>query len=1112
MKLFKVLLVGLIVFMNTMSIHKVSGLELENERYKMTSYYDITRKAYKSNVGRDVYAKDFVSCLYHEDKWLYCVENGVRIEAGSTYGTSDPDKFFDRLINKKTTGLQKRKLLSILMLYAPQRYSGKVTEQSADTYIRYAAAMTLTWEVTDEVRDKDFKYVGADSGKTAPIDGTGFLSSTVKTKFMSYYKEYEKKVLDFLKTPSFSHSEKDKSPTYDLLYDHSSKEFYIELLDTHHVLENYDISKDGYTVTKNGNMLRISTKQKLESSKEIQFEVKDSNKHVSQALIVLEATNKKDQKQISAGQLDKPQIRSYFKLVPKYGSLEIVKTDSQKELVDGALFSLTDKDSFQQDILVEKGKITLDYLKPGTYFLKEKVAPEGYLIDKNEYKIVIKENHKVQHVIENSEPLGKITLKKYIDATETSGLMGDSYLENNTYGLYAKEDIYNRSKTKKYHSKDECISIEKTNKQGEIEWDQLHLGKYYILEEASNESLVVNDQSIDVSIDYVNSTTSHVEVSKETNNKIAKQRIRIFKSSIKDGQPGVVKGLKGAEFTFKLNSDVSHLGYNQAKTYFKGTTDDNGYLTTDYLPYGQYLVKETKTPEGYYGASDFYITVSKDQTLHEIGYEVQNVVVNNIPFESLLKIVKKDKTTGKVVEVPGATFKIKNLDTNQYVSYIDYSAFPQIEISEWVTQSNGTIMLNTKLQQGKYQLEEVKAPEGYLLSKDPVPFEINANDDYEIFEDQKTPLIVVEFLNEAALGRIKIFKEGDVLLDFIDKQFVYEKVRLKDIRFGIYAAEDILDPCGDSTVLYSKGELIEEVISNEEGVALSKKLPLGKYSIKELNTPKGYINDTNEYFVDLKYENQEIEVVEKEISILNLRQTFDLQIHKKDGQSQKGLKGATFLVKAAKDIYNASGKIIVYKGTELEVLVSNEEGIAQSQLDLPVDLSNNTDSLLSVEEVSPPLGYTSQNMICYVDTLYQSDKKEVHLLAEFENTLTQAKIHKVDNQSKEGLSGAHLQIIDVKTQEVLYDFKSEEDGVLIEGLHVGVDYMIQEVKAPLGYIKGEPMTFKIDDIDDVQNIYFENKKKETKIATDDSSGVAYYGCLGALAALSMMILTKKEER
>ncbi len=672
----------------------------------------------------------------------------------------------------------------------------------------------------------------------------------------------------------------------------------------------------------------------------------------------------------------------------KLGSIEINKTDMDNQFIDGAIFKLWNNQGYNQTLTVKQGSLRVENLLVGDYYLQEQSAPEGYLLDETIYTIKVEAGNNVKKVIKNQEPVGEIRLKKQIDSDVTDHLLGDVYLKDIEFGLYAKENIQNASKTKTYYTKDQLVSKQKTNDKGEVVFSSLHLGNYYVKELQSNPSLILNNQTIDVFVSYQNMSTSLVIKDISMTNKIASQRIQIFKEGTKDGETGVVKGLAGAEFTFVLNNDYESVGFEKAKKYFIGTTDENGFLTTSPLPYGVYRVKETKTPSGYYGASDFLVTIDKDASLYEIGYQMKKVTVNNLPFESLLKVIKLDQETGKVIQRAGASFKIKNLDTNQYVSYKDYSSYPNQIIDEWTTHIDGSIILNTKLKVGHYQLEETKAPQGYLINKEPVLFEIT-EESYEIAPDDTTPLTIVKLSDQAVKGRVKLYKHGEVLDDYQDGKFIYISKGLGNVKFEIKAKEDIVDPSLDGTVIFKKGEVVETLITQEDGYITSIDLPLGKYTYQEVETLPGYVLDSTVKDFELIYQNQEIDLIEEMIDVENIRQKVSVEVAKKDEENSIYLDGAQITLYANRPIYNYRHDIIVEAGTAIETIVSSKDGVVSFSSDLPIDLFNEESSLLIDEDVTivgnphalfmmketqPPLGYLVKKVQYYIDTTHNQQE------------------------------------------------------------------------------------------------------------------------------------------
>lgn len=834
------------------------------------------------------------------------------------------------------------------------------------------------------------------------------------------------------------------------------------------------------------------------------------------------------------------------------GEIQVVKTNEQQDklakaefdiIADGDIYSaggkllMKDKTVVGHIVSNDLGVATSKALPLGKYEVVETKAPDGYLLNHEHFKVVLKYVDQKTSVVTtsttvtNQEPRGSIEFQKKIDSQITNGHQGDVFLSQNEYGLYAKETIQNVAKTVTYYTKDQLISQKVTDDQGKITWDNLPIGHYYLKELKSNDSLIINPEIVNVDVLYAGMNTAHVVSHATMTDTVASQRIQIFKEGTKEGTSGVVQGLKGAEFTFVLNSEYEKVGFEKATKYFTGVTDEKGYLTTSLLPYGTYRVKETKTPAGYYGASDFLVSVEKDSSLYEVGYRIQKVTVNNVPFESLLKVIKVDQQTGKTVQLEGATFKIKDLTTNEYISYIDWSAFPHIHVDQWTTHKDGSITLNTKLKAGKYQLEEIQAPVGYLLNKTPVVFEIR-QDHYDIADDQKTPITVVKLSDKAVTGHVTLEKTGEVLMDYKDGKFIYEQQGLANAKFEIYAKEDILEPSGNGEIIYKKGELVETLTTKEKGKVTSKELPLGEYECLEVEAPYGYVLDTERKNFSLVYENQNVEVVYEHCAIQNERQKIEIEVVKKDQVTHEMVSGAEFSLIANRDIYNVNGDVIVKAGTVLEKVTSSQNGKVVFQSDLPLDLTpeyavmpleesaeivGDANSLYMVKETKQPYGYVSKAVNYYVDGKYtQSTDAILHYTYDFYNQKTKTIIHKVDLETLKHIEGAHLQIIDPQTNMIVADWMSQQDGYVIEGLAVDKVYVLHEVSAPEGYLIAKDQEFTIQDQENEQTITFMNEKAPVEVlgdepvVTQDLTRITPYVLIMMGSLLCLQIMKKKK--
>ena len=155
--------------------------------------------------------------------------------------------------------------------------------------------------------------------------------------------------------------------------------------------------------------------------------------------------------------------------------------------------------------------------------------------------------------------------------------------------------------------------------------------------------------------------------------------------------------------------------WDNAKTHDVLVTDEKGYALSKELPYGTYLVKETKVPKDLYKTKDFTITVTEDSREPQ-----QWRVFNDGPFKAYIRIVKKDAENGNTVLIPGVTFKIKNMDTDEYVE----QKVGDKKVSEFTTDETGTITTPLQLKYGNYVVEEITAPEGYVITEESFPLEV----------------------------------------------------------------------------------------------------------------------------------------------------------------------------------------------------------------------------------------------------------------------------------------------------------------------------------------------------------------------------------------------------
>lgn len=1018
-----------------------------------------------------------------DGKYAYCIESNIDLSSDKVYEDGyNVQEILASKPNHLTTWKEKYDMISILLLLVPVA----VDDDNKAEHIKWLVGQTMVWEVTGEERDTDFKYSGnTREGSTAYRDRYIWKYASDKKTYDDFYKQLEQKVQSFYKIPSFmSASKNQKLITLDQF---DGTYYYTKVTDTNKVLQQYDFQG-------NNLMFEMTDHQMIIKSKTVQnaslIATLKSNYKRRAPLVWCDG---KFQRVVTSGDLTNVDFKAYANIEVGEGNLEIIKNDSFEKPIANAIFEITAPSGKTTTHTTNtNGQIVLKALECGQYTIREILAPEGYLLNKSTFKIQVIPMQTTTQVVVDDEPLGRIELTKTIDKSHTNELAGDAYLKDNEYTLYAKEDITNKNKTHIYYKKDQKVASLKTDQQGKIVFSSLHLGKYYLKETQANDSLVMNPQVYDIHLTYQDMETSLITQSILTNNKVNSQKIRIYKQS-QQSDTSAPHGLAGAEFTFVLESEYQEKG-TKAKKYFVGTTDSQGYLTTPLLPYGIYRVQETKTPEGYYGIEDFFMTIDKDASEYEASHQVKTVTVNNQPYESMLKIVKKDQETGKIVEKAGATFLIKNLKTQDYVTHHG--------IKQWTSQDDGTITLDFMLECGQYQLEEIDTPQGYLVNHKPLMFTITKED---LAHDQKVPLKVIEFSNQPIQGQIEIQKQGEMCVDYQDGKFVYEKRGIANVKFGIYAYEDILDPA-DQSVIYKKGELVETVVTKENGQVSSSLLPLGIYECVELETPFGYVKGKSQV---VKICEQKKAIVVEHLDIFNQRQKMKVEVSKKDEESLAYLDGAIFSLIANRDIYNVDGKVIVEAGTIIEEMTSSNAGQVTFESDLPIDLSpvQYEIPLYVVKETKVPDGYVSKNVTFDIGGQYTNDLEQIVCYSyDFYNTKTQLLVHKVD-ESMHNLLGARLQVIDQATNTIIDEWTSYDEAHVIEGLIVGKTYVLHEVEAASGYMLADDITFTIQDTAELQNIMMIDKKIPD---TSDSTNLSVYLFI-AVGCIAIVLLMKKRE-
>ena len=727
-----------------------------------------------------------------------------------------------------------------------------------------------------------------------------------------------------------------------------------------------------------------------------------------------------------------------------------------------------------------KAELPINY----SYSIREIQAPELYLRNSEDtytftFKFTNDKEEKVNfsHTFTNKRVNATIDLVKEDSETGNSA-QGDAVFEGAIYGLYAREDInHPDGRSGVLYKKDEQVATLTTDKEGKASVSNLYLGKYYLKEITPPVGYLLDEEEHDVNCDYEGDQVETVKRNTVSKEDVIKQPFQLIKAADNDKTDADL--LKGAGFSAYLISSLT-VKDDGSYDFTNATpivltedgktemfTDERGYACSIPIPYGRYIVRETTTPHNFMPVDDFIVTVTENSTTPQVWR-----VLLDDEFKAKLKIVKQDDETKQPVLLANTEFKVYDLDAKKYVEQV--TTYPNTVVHKsYFTDENGYLILPESLKCGNYRIEEVRAPDGYTQNTQYVEIKVDKNTAYQMDSVSGDAIITVTYENHPVKGKLVIHKSGETLKSF-KKDFVYEETSLEGAEFEIYAAEDIFTPDhqvdeqGNRHVIYAKDTLVKTVTTNKNGEAVIKDLPLGKYRVKETKAPAGFVLNPDSQEVAFIYKDQNTPEIEEKLEFSNERQKVELSVEKRDAETGKALKGATFGL-YNKEAISSGDKVIVKADTLLQEITSNEKGKAAFTLDLPL-------GRYYVKELQAPAGYVSSDEILEFDATYQGqDVKTIKLKSVKKNQPTTVEVTKADITTGTELDGASMSVLD-KDGNVIDSWTSVKDSPhVIKRLQVGKTYILREELAPYGYLRATDVEFTISDTAEVQKVKMEDE-------------------------------------
>lgn len=1128
----------------------------EETKVQIVNAYELATKS-KMTIGDGytLYAEDYWCIIHTSDstRAVYCIEPGKHVLSGDMYNENAAEDYLNKVKNKTLSTEEIQAALRKTFLYA---YTGKL--DTAESYMKYTATQLLVWEVIVGQRDLDFKRVS--NGYTSVEKMlSNFKDDYAAQKVSEYYYDYETKIKNNSKSVSFAYNLKDAAEASavkagaDGTYTFTDKNGQLKNFDA-------SIS-NGTVVSKSGNNLKVKaydgktavvtlTQNNLSDSGEFTgFLTLTSNS--KQTLAKLKAGKRKYYaavKGLENGNLEIIKtsedgiVANIEFTVTGNGKTYNVKTDSNGKIkipdLTAGEYTVTEKvparyeKQKSQKVKVQAGKTASvsfsNTLKKGAIKIN-KQSEDGevgnrtfeikgngktYTINTNSDGIAMisdipvydKDNNKITYTISEKN----VPIKYVVPANQTATLTADATTTKtfkNVLKKFTAEVIKTDSEYESaqgdgslagavygIYKGDELVDTYTTDEKGYFKTKEYVCGDNWTIREISaSEGYLLDDTVYSVGAEAKNYTVEKNTVKMTVKEDVIKGKISIIKHS-DDGTTQIETPEQGAEFEVYLKSSGS---YENAKDSEKDhlVCDKNGFDETKFLPYGIYIVHQTKGWENTEWMQDFEVVISENEKNYFY-------LINDAVLTSLVKIVKKDAETGNIIPVSGIGFKVWDCQNECYVEQtINYPT--QITIDTYYTDESGSLMMPSELVYGNYELHEVQTANGYVLDETPVPFAIDGQEE----------VITVEKFNTAQKGKISVRKTGDIFArvqrtssaytdedgNLVENPATYTPVfetgNLAGAVFQVIAFEDIIT--ADGTVRAKAGDVVAELITDENGYAETDLLYLGKYEVKEITAPDGYVLNTESQFVELVYAGQEIEVRNTvNTAFVNDYQRVEISLEKILEQDE------TFGVGTNEEYKNVRFGLFA----EEEITAADGTEIPANGLISEISLDENMKAVFSVKlpfakyyvrEIFTDEHYILGDEKYSFDFTYQGQETEAVCIdcGEFENRLKRGTVKglKLD-ENNEPLENAVFGLFkpdctEFTEENALMTAKSDDKGCFSFADIPFGEFAVREIKAPTGYILSDKL-YQVNITEDGQTVEItaENKPITVEFSKRDTEG------------------------
>lgn len=514
------------------------------------------------------------------------------------------------------------------------------------------------------------------------------------------------------------------------------------------------------------------------------------------------------------------------KFAQKVNSAQIAVLKLDKDSlkpIEGVTYQLTAENGSIVDMKTtnSEGKISFKKLYPGNYTLQEIKTNDHYILDQTTYKITLGYNEVINKNLTNEHKKGNLKIIK-VDKDDHDTTLGGIEFE-----------LINEA--------NEVVANLTTDADGEAYIENINTGNYTLKETRTKKEY---NLCVDEDIVVKWNKTSEIVIENEKK----KGQIKVIKE---DADHHQIK-LSGIEFEVidKNNRIVEKI-----------VTDKNGEAITSRLPIGEYKIKETSL-----GNNTEYILNDKIYTLTVEDDKILDLHIENEHKKGKLKLIKVDQDNHSI---PLANVQFEIIDDDGFTYFA-------------TTNENGIAEVEN-VRTGKVITREIKTSYEYVLSTTEYTTEIAFN---------KTSELIIE--NEKKKGQVEVYKT-----DADD-----HTIKLQEVEF------DILD---------DNDHIVDTIITDQNGYAISKRLPIGEYYLKEIKTDRKYV---------LNDEMTKVQIKENEVQTLNIAN------HKIKGRIQiikvSSKNSPVLNITKGDAVANASFEIYDSNKNLVDVLVTDEKGMAVS--------------------------------------------------------------------------------------------------------------------------------------------------------------------------------------